>query len=150
MTSNLASSAILNHARQQDADDSALQLKVDEALASHFRPEFLNRIDEVIRFRPLQVSDLVQIVELQLQDLTSLLAEQGLSLAVEDGVADALARQGYEPEYGARPLRRVLRRQVENPLATQLLEERFTGATGVKVAVGGADGEPFLFEPQVD
>ena len=150
MTSNLASSAILNHARQQDADDSALQLKVDEALASHFRPEFLNRIDEVIRFRPLQVSDLVQIVELQLQDLTSLLAEQGLSLAVEDGVADALARQGYEPEYGARPLRRVLRRQVENPLATQLLEERFTGATGVKVAVGVTDGEPFLFEPQVD
>ena len=150
MTSNLASSAILNHARQQDADDSALQLKVDEALASHFRPEFLNRIDEVIRFRPLQVSDLVQIVELQLQDLTSLLAEQGLSLAVEDGVADALARQGYEPEYGARPLRRVLRRQVENPLATQLLEERFTGATGVKVAVSGPDGEPFLFEPQVD
>jgi ATP-dependent Clp protease ATP-binding subunit ClpA len=149
MTSNLASSAILNHARQQDADDSALQLKVDEALASHFRPEFLNRIDEVIRFRPLQVSDLVKIVELQLQELTSLLAEQGLSLAVEDGVADALARQGYEPEYGARPLRRVLRRQVENPLATQLLEERFTGATGVKVAVGVADGEPFLFEPQV-
>ncbi len=150
MTSNLASSAILNHALQQDADDSALQLKVDEALASHFRPEFLNRIDEVIRFRPLKVSDLVQIVELQLQELTSLLAEQGLSLTIEDGVADALARQGYEPEYGARPLRRVLRRQVENPLATQLLEERFTGATGVKVAVGVADGEPFLFEPQVD
>ena len=150
MTSNLASPAILDHARQQDADDSALQRKVDEALASHFRPEFLNRIDEVIRFRPLQVSDLVQIVELQLQELTSLLAEQGLSLAVEDGVADALARQGYEPEYGARPLRRVLRRQVENPLATQLLEERFTGATGVKIAVGDADGEPLRFEPQGD
>ena len=150
MTSNLASPAILDHARQQDADDSALQRKVDEALASHFRPEFLNRIDEVIRFRPLQVSDLVQIVTLQLQELTSLLAEQGLSLAVEDGVADALARQGYEPEYGARPLRRVLRRQVENPLATQLLEERFAGATGVCIAVGGSDGEPLRFEPQMD
>jgi ATP-dependent Clp protease ATP-binding subunit ClpA len=150
MTSNLASPAILDHARQQEADDSVLQRKVDEALASHFRPEFLNRIDEVIRFRPLQVSDLVKIVTLQLQELTSLLAEQGLSLAVEDGVADALARQGYEPEYGARPLRRVLRRQVENPLATQLLEERFAGATGVCVAVGGADGEPLRFEPQMD
>ena len=149
MTSNLASPAILDHARQQDADDAALQRKVDEALASHFRPEFLNRIDEVIRFRPLQVSDLVKIVELQLQELTSLLAEQGLSLAVGDGVADALARQGHEPEYGARPLRRVLRRQVENPLATQLLEDRFAGATGVKVAVGTADGEPLLFEPQL-
>ena len=150
MTSNLASPAILDHARQQDADDSALQRKVDEALASHFRPEFLNRIDEVIRFRPLQVSDLVKIVTLQLQELTSLLAEQGLSLAVEDGVADALARQGHEPEYGARPLRRVLRRQVENPLATQLLEERFAGATGVCIAVGGSDGEPLRFEPQMD
>jgi ATP-dependent Clp protease ATP-binding subunit ClpA len=150
MTSNLASPAILDHARQQEADDSVLQRKVDEALASHFRPEFLNRIDEVIRFRPLQVSDLVKIVTLQLQELTSLLAEQGLSLAVEDGVADSLARQGYEPEYGARPLRRVLRRQVENPLATQLLEERFAGATGVCVAVGGADGEPLRFEPQMD
>ncbi len=150
MTSNLASPAILDHARQQDADDAALQRKVDEALASHFRPEFLNRIDEVIRFRPLQVPDLVQIVELQLQELKSLLAEQGLSLAVGDGVADALARQGHEPEYGARPLRRVLRRQVENPLATQLLEERFSGATGVKVAVGGADGEPLRFEPRND
>ena len=150
MTSNLASPAILDHARQQDADDAALQRKVDEALASHFRPEFLNRIDEVIRFRPLQVSDLVKIVTLQLQELTSLLAEQGLSLAVEDGVADALARQGYEPEYGARPLRRVLRRQVENPLATQLLEERFAGATGVCIAVGGSDGEPLRFEPQMD
>ena len=82
--------------------------------------------------------------------MTSLLAEQGLSLAVEDGVADALARQGYEPEYGARPLRRVLRRQVENPLATQLLEERFAGATGVCIAVGGADGQPLRFEPQMD
>ena len=123
---------------------------MDEALASHFRPEFLNRIDEVIRFRPLQVSDLVKIVTLQFQELTNLLAEQGLSLAVEDCVADALARQGYEPEYGARPLRRVLRRQVENPLATQLLEERFAGATGVCIAVGGADGEPLRFEPQMD
>ena len=150
MTSNLASPAILDHARQENADDAALQRKVDEALASQFRPEFLNRIDEVIRFRPLQVSDLVKIVELQLQELTSLLAEQGLSLAVGDGVADALARQGHEPEYGARPLRRVLRRQVENPLATQLLEERFAGATGVKVAVGGADGQPLRFEPRND
>ena len=149
MTSNLASPAILDHARQENADDAALQRKVDEALASQFRPEFLNRIDEVIRFRPLQVSDLVKIVELQLQELTSLLAEQGLSLAVGDGVADALARQGHEPEYGARPLRRVLRRQVENPLATLLLEDRFAGATGVRVAVGTADGEPLLFEPQL-
>lgn len=115
MTSNLASPAILEHARSGSSDESQLQQLVDEALASQFRPEFLNRIDEVIRFRPLQVEDLVRIVRLQLADLGALLAEQGLQLMVEDPVAEALAQQGFEPEYGARPLRRVLRRQLENP-----------------------------------
>jgi len=102
----------------------------------------------VIRFRPLQVADLVRIVRLQLADLAKLLAEQGLQLQVDDAVADALAQQGYEPEYGARPLRRVLRRQLENPLATELLEERFSGASGVRVACGGEPGDPLRFEPQ--
>ena len=148
MTSNLASPAILEHARSGSADDSQLQLAVDAALAGQFRPEFLNRIDEVIRFRPLQVADLVRIVRLQLADLAKLLAEQGLQLQVDDAVADALAQQGYEPEYGARPLRRVLRRQLENPLATELLEERFSGASGVRVVCGGEPGDPLRFEPQ--
>ena len=147
MTSNLASRAILDQARQEHRDDAALQQQVDEALADQFRPEFLNRIDEVIRFRPLQVDDLVRIVRLQLADLSSLLAEQGLSLVVEDSVAEAMARQGYEPEYGARPLQRVMRRQLENPLATQLLEERFSGATGVRVRSGDSAEAPFVFEP---
>ena len=147
MTSNLASRAILDQARQGHRDDAALQQQVDEALAAQFRPEFLNRIDEVIRFRPLQVDDLVKIVRLQLADLSKLLAEQGLSLVVEDSVAEAMARQGHEPEYGARPLQRVMRRQLENPLATQLLEERFSGVTGVLVRAGDTSEAPFVFEP---
>ena len=123
---------------------------MDAALAEQFRPEFLNRIDEVIRFRPLQVPDLVRIVRLQLADLASLLAEQGLQLHIEDAVAELLARQGYEPEYGARPLRRVLRRQLENPLATELLEERFRGAEGVRVVCASEGDESVLrFEPQI-
>ena len=150
MTSNLASPAILEHARSAASDESAVQQAVDAALAQQFRPEFLNRIDEVIRFRPLEVSDLVRIVRLQLADLASLLAEQGLKLQVEDSVAEALAREGYEPEYGARPLRRVLRRQLENPLATELLEERFRGAEGVRVILGSeTEGLVLRFEPQV-
>ena len=147
MTSNLASPAILEHARSGTSDESQLQQLVDEALASQFRPEFLNRIDEVIRFRPLQVEDLVRIVRLQLADLAALLAEQGLKLMVEDAVAEALAQQGFEPEYGARPLRRVLRRQLENPLATQLLEERFTGISRVRVRTDGQNGGLLIFEP---
>ena len=147
MTSNLASPAILEHARSGSSDDDQLQQQVDAALASQFRPEFLNRIDEVIRFRPLEVKDLVRIVRLQLADLASLMAEQGLSLDVDDAVADSLARQGHQPEYGARPLRRVLRRQLENPLATQLLEDRFRSARGIRVRCGTDDGSSLEFEP---
>jgi ATP-dependent Clp protease ATP-binding subunit ClpA len=154
MTSNLASRAILESARRGEpvggpptdspgATDAGLDQQIDQALASHFRPEFLNRIDEVIRFRPLGREDLQRIVRLQLAELASLLAEQQLALEVDEPVVAALAEQGYEPEYGARPLRRVLRRRIENPLATELLAERFSGARGVRVTAG----EPLRFEP---
>jgi ATP-dependent Clp protease ATP-binding subunit ClpA len=146
MTSNLASRAILESARRQ-ADDSWLAEQVDQALASQFRPEFLNRIDEVIRFRPLAQQDLQRIVRLQLAELAGLLAEQGLALEVQEPVVQALAQQGYEPEYGARPLRRVLRRRLENPLATALLADQFSGARGVRVELAtNADGE-LAFQP---
>ncbi len=147
MTSNLASPEILEHARSGSTDESVLQQQVDAALSSQFRPEFLNRIDEVIRFRPLEVSDLVRIVQLQLKDLAALLAEQGLALLVDDAVAEAMALQGHEPEYGARPLRRVLRRQLENPLSTLLLKERFAGASGVTVRLGEAGADALVFDP---
>ncbi len=153
MTSNLASRAILDSSRQaQSGDDAevaqALDSVVDDALAHHFRPEFLNRIDEVIRFRPLGVHDLERIVRLQLADLTRLLAEQGLELRIDDEVAHDLATLGFEPEYGARPLRRVLRRHVENPLATEMLEERFKGAQAIRVHSGESSNEPFRFEAE--
>ncbi len=153
MTSNLASRAILDSARQAQSGDEAgaaqaLQTAVDDALAHHFRPEFLNRIDEVIRFRPLGVEDLERIVRLQLADLAHLLSEQGLELRVDDAVAHELATLGYEPEYGARPLRRVLRRRIENPLATELLEERFNGAQAVRVYSSDTSTESFRFEAE--
>ncbi len=164
MTSNLASRAILERARAGAAAgapeasppdvlalDAALDAAVERALASQFRPEFLNRIDEVIRFRPLAATDLERIVRLQLADLATLLAEQRLQLQVEDGVVACLALQGYEPEYGARPLRRLLRRSVENPLATELLADHFSGAWGVRVSLAdAAEGDPaarFRFTP---
>ena len=153
MTSNLASRAILESARQDreagaPIDPSALDGAVDEALGRHFRPEFLNRIDEVIRFQPLGLDDLNKIVRLQLADLATLLREQGLELRVEESVIEAIVSLGYEPEYGARPLRRVLRRRLENPLATELLEERFSGAQAVRVRAGATASDPFLFEPE--
>jgi ATP-dependent Clp protease ATP-binding subunit ClpA len=144
MTSNLASRAILESAKRHAeigegdpmalaAADADLDRAVEEALSRQFRPEFLNRIDEVIRFRPLGRADLQRIVRLQIKELEALLAEQQLQLQVEEPVVALLAQQGYEPEYGARPLRRVLRRRIENPLATALLEDQFRGAWGVRV-----------------
>ena len=152
MTSNLASRAILESARQDreagSSDASALDVAVDEALGRHFRPEFLNRIDEVIRFQPLGLADLGKIVRLQLADLAMLLREQGLELRVDEAVIEALVSLGHEPEYGARPLRRVLRRRLENPLATELLEERFSGAQAVRVQAGATPSDPLRFEPE--
>jgi ATP-dependent Clp protease ATP-binding subunit ClpB len=142
MTSNLAGRAILERAKSpadsQEAE-TALQREVDQALARQFRPEFLNRIDEVIRFRPLGKEDLRRIVHLQLRELAQLLAEQQLRLEVDDAVVSALAERGWEPEYGARPLRRLMRRWIENPLATELLEDHFNGAWGVRLGPGPRD-----------
>ncbi|MCP9859367.1 MULTISPECIES: ATP-dependent Clp protease ATP-binding subunit [unclassified Cyanobium] len=162
MTSNLASRAILERARAGSTPDGgrdphpsegelaqerALDLAVEEALSRQFRPEFLNRIDEVIRFRPLARTDLERIVRLQLAELAALLREQHLELELDEAVVVALAQQGYEPEYGARPLRRVLRRRVENPLATELLEDHFSGARGVRLELAGPGEAGFRFIP---
>ena len=132
MTSNIASRQILADT-DESAGEEALEAVIDQALKVKFRPEFLNRIDEVIRFQPLGPEQILPIVELQLQELGERLAEQNLRLEVEGEVAKALAEDGYDPEFGARPLRRVLRRRLENPLAMEVLGERFTEAQGVRV-----------------
>ncbi len=152
MTSNLASRAILDSAKllKENADklesvNQNLIKEIDNALSKQFRPEFLNRIDEVIRFRPLKANDLEQIVQLHLADLKILLAEQDLELRVDKKTVELLAHEGYEPEYGARPLRRVLRRQLENPLATKLLEEQFSGVNAVRVTPSKEGSTPLEF-----
>ena len=146
MTSNLASRAILDRARGS-LQEPELEQAVEQALARQFRPEFLNRIDEVIRFRPLGPAELQRIVRLQLAELAALLREQQLEFVVEEAVVTALADQAYEPEYGARPLRRVLRRRIENPLATELLADHFSGARGVRVTAAAAGSTELRFEP---
>ena len=99
----------------------------------------------MIRFRPLDLGDLGRIVRLQLAELAGLLAEQQLRLEVSEPVVQMLVSQGYEPEYGARPLRRVLRRRIENPLATELLAESFKGATAVRVELGNDQDRQLRF-----
>ncbi|GAB4575538.1 MAG: AAA family ATPase [Anaerolineae bacterium] len=99
--------------------------KIEEAMRKHFRPEFLNRIDEIIIFDPLSLDHVKQIVTLQMADIASRLAEQGLAVELTDRAREWLAEQGYDPQFGARPLRRALQRFVESPLSVQLLKGEF-------------------------
>jgi len=110
-----------------------------DALSDRFRPEFLNRIDEIVEFKPLSREQLAEIVELQLARLRVRLAERGLRLELTDAAKEVLAEAGWDPAYGARPLKRALQRLVENPLALRLLEGEF--AEGDTVRVDARDGE---------
>jgi ATP-dependent Clp protease ATP-binding subunit ClpB len=114
-------------------------VRSEEALRETFRPEFLNRIDEVVEFEPLTREQIGEIVELQLARLRARLAERGLSLELTDEAMEHLAEAGWDPTYGARPLKRAIQRQVENPLALRLLEGEFEEGDTVRVDV--VDGE---------
>ena len=103
----------------------------------HFKPEFVNRIDEIVRFHNLSEVDLGRIVTIQLQGLRSRLADRRLSLEVTPAAELLLAHEGFDPDFGARPLRRVIQRQVEDPLALALLEGRY--AEGSTVVVDAKD-----------
>jgi ATP-dependent Clp protease ATP-binding subunit ClpB len=114
-------------------------IRSPEELRERFRPEFLNRIDEVVQFEPLTREQLAEIVELQLRQLRARLAERGIELEVTDAAKELLAEEGWDPAYGARPLKRAIQRLLENPLALELLEGRF--AEGDAVRVDAHDGE---------
>jgi ATP-dependent Clp protease ATP-binding subunit ClpB len=114
-------------------------VRSEEAMRETFRPEFLNRIDEIVEFEPLSREQIGEIVELQLVRLRARLAERGLSLELTDEAKEQLAEAGWDPTYGARPLKRAIQRLVENPLALRLLEGEF--AEGDKVRVDTQDGE---------
>jgi ATP-dependent Clp protease ATP-binding subunit ClpB len=114
-----------------------------EAMTEVFRPEFLNRIDEIVEFQPLSKEQIGEIVELQLRRVEARLAERGLRLELTDAARAALAEAGWDPTYGARPLKRALQRLVENPLAQRLLEGEF--AEGQTIRVDAQNGE-LVFE----
>ncbi|MHB8993183.1 MAG: hypothetical protein ACYC66_16310, partial [Chloroflexota bacterium] len=113
--------------------------QVTEALRAHFRPEFLNRIDEIVTFHPLEMSHLKQIVEIQLKRLQKRLEEKKIGIELTDGAKDLLALEGFDPVYGARPLKRTLQRRVLDPLAMKVLQGEFK--PGDTVVVDAQDGE---------
>jgi len=130
------------HAGEGDQDGSANQQKIERELKRTFRPEFLNRIDEVIVFNDLTVEDMEHIVDLQMEEVQDRLGELGLDVELTDVSRRWLAREGFDPQFGARPLRRALQRHVESPLSIRLLRGDFEKGDVVVVDVG-ADGLVF-------
>jgi ATP-dependent Clp protease ATP-binding subunit ClpB len=136
MTSNIGGQDILE--RGADADWTDVEEHVRAQLHLHFRPEFLNRVDDVVVFRPLSREDLRRIVDIQLERVMALAAELGVTLDVTDDARTFLAAEGYDPIYGARPLKRTIQRSLQDPLALLLLDEEVPA--GATVRVGLAKG----------
>ncbi|MGD1949423.1 MAG: ATP-dependent chaperone ClpB [Leptolyngbyaceae cyanobacterium] len=124
MTSNIGSDHILDVAGDESQFDE-MQERVLSALRGHFRPEFLNRVDDLIIFHPLSKDELRSIVAIQLKRLYKLLADQKIALHISESAIDYVADKGYDPVYGARPLKRAIQRELENPIATKILENTF-------------------------
>jgi ATP-dependent Clp protease ATP-binding subunit ClpB len=110
-----------------------------EHLANIFRPEFLNRLDEILEFKPLSEEEIKKIVSLQLKDLVRRLSAQGFTLEVEDSALEVLSRKGYDPAFGARPVRRAILRELENPIAKKIIAGEFGGGGVIKII--GKKGE---------
>jgi ATP-dependent Clp protease ATP-binding subunit ClpB len=115
------------------ADIEQARPAVMEAVRAAFRPEFLNRLDEILLFRRLSRADMTGIVEIQLTRLRKLLADRKITLDLDDAAKAWLADKGYDPVYGARPLKRVIQRELQNPLATQILEGKIPDGSTVHI-----------------
>jgi ATP-dependent Clp protease ATP-binding subunit ClpC len=140
MTSNLGTEFAsrggpLGFVPSGDPDLVADHKKIEEAMRRTFRPEFLNRIDEIIIFEPLNREQVQQIVDLQMRDIATRMAEQRLFIAMTEDARAKLAEIGFDPQFGARPLRRALQRYVESPLSVQLLRGEFHQGDLVEVFV---------------
>ena len=122
MTSNLGSSYLQSENIRSEAAFDEASKQVLDALHGHFRPEFLNRVDDIIIFRPLGKEQLVKIVELRLEDLRRLLADRKISLELTDAAKDLMFTEGYDPNFGARPLKRAIQKLVQDPLAMKILD----------------------------
>ena len=140
MTSNLGSHIIMD---QGQKDPEEMQRQLDELLHHQFRPEFLNRVDEIITFHSLTRDDLLHIVDIQMARMTQRLAERKYSIELTEAAKLFLVETGYDPSYGARPLKRAIQRYIEDPLALEILEGRFSEGDTVRIDRGEAQGLVF-------
>ena len=139
MTSNIGSTEIKDYSAQ---DEDSMKERVLEALRFHFRPEFLNRLDDIIIFHPLNREDIKKIVDIQMKRLNKRLSDNKLTLTLSPEAREMLAADGFDPSYGARPLKRAIQRLIENPLASEILSGKFSPDDNIKVV---SVGDKFQF-----
>jgi ATP-dependent Clp protease ATP-binding subunit ClpB len=142
MTSNIGSQVIQEITREGGSEEQ-MREAVTDTLRTRFLPEFLNRVDEVLIFHPLNAGAIHKIVEFQIERLRKMLADKGIELDVTESAASAIALEGYDPNYGARPLKRVIQQRLQNPLAVELLKHE--AVAGTRVRIDYADGD-FTFD----
>jgi len=135
MTSNLGSREI----QALSDDEKGVREAVTDVLREHFKPEFLNRIDDIVIFHRLSREQIVKIIDVQLERLRHMLGERNIAIVLEDSARELLAREGYDPSFGARPLKRAIQTMIQNPLAMKLLRGEIL--SGQTVTVSAEDGE---------
>src|SRR5690606_29746034 len=135
MTSNLGSREILS----TEGDQEQIRAAVQEVLRNHFKPEFLNRIDDIVVFHQLSKEQISAIIDIQLAKLREMLAERGIDLVIEDSARDLIVSEGYDPVFGARPLKRAIQTLIQNPLAVKLLGGEI--GNGETVTASAKDGK---------
>jgi ATP-dependent Clp protease ATP-binding subunit ClpB len=131
MTSNLGSEYLVNQPEGEDSD--AVRDQVMHVVRAHFRPEFLNRVDEIILFHRLQREQMARIVDIQMKRLAKLLADRKLEVELDASAKEWLGTKGYDPAYGARPLKRVIQKYVQDPLAELILQGKIREGDIVKI-----------------
>ena len=135
MTSNLGSDLILEADSKEK--ESSVKEEISELLKKTFRPEFLNRIDEIVMFNKLDFTNIKGIVSKELKRVSDRLSDRRMSINFEDSALDFISKQGYDPSFGARPVKRAIQNYVENPLSLALLEGKFTEGSTIKVSSDG-------------
>jgi ATP-dependent Clp protease ATP-binding subunit ClpB len=141
MTSNVGSNRILDYQGNNDTEYSIMRATVIDELRRQFRPEFLNRIDEIVVFKALSEEQLEHIVEIQLRRLQNRLADRRISIVLDAAASRHLVKTGYDPVYGARPLKRAIQRELETPLGRRILGGEIKDGDTVRVGYDDLRGE---------
>jgi ATP-dependent Clp protease ATP-binding subunit ClpB len=136
MTSNLGSELWMSSVEDESQIKEVSREQINRLLQAHFRPEFLNRVDEIVIFTPLTKADLAKIVDIQLERVAGLMKERNLTLKVDQAAREYLAEEGYDPDFGARPLKRTIQREVQDPLALKVVSGEVKEGDNIKVTRG--------------